>query len=72
MDGMKAKAIRYFLEESQEKFARRIGVAASTICAIEKNKREISDYIRSKLVRIETSLPDEEFFIFYEHFKTSS
>lgn len=71
MDAMKAKAIRYFLEESQEKFGRRIGVAASTICAIEKGQREISDYIRAKLVRIETSLSDD-FFIFYEHFRNSA
>ncbi|MGG3622845.1 helix-turn-helix transcriptional regulator [Bacillus gobiensis] len=71
MDRMKAKAIRYFLEESQEKFALRIGVAASTICAIEKGQRDISDYIRAKLVRIEAELPDE-FFIFYEQFRKSA
>jgi DNA-binding XRE family transcriptional regulator len=71
LDGMKAKAIRYFLEESQEKFARRIGVAASTICAIEKNQRDITDYIRSKLVRIEAGLPDE-FTLFYERFRKSA
>jgi DNA-binding XRE family transcriptional regulator len=71
MDAMKAKAIRYFLGESQAKFARRIGVAASTICAIEKEQRDISDYIRAKLVRIETDLPDE-FLLFYERFKNSA
>lgn len=68
MNSSKAKAIRYFLGESQAKFARRIGVAASTICAIEKDKRDITDYIRAKLVRIEAGLPDD-FKNFYEHFK---
>ncbi|MGC4378980.1 hypothetical protein WD019_18980 [Fictibacillus sp. Mic-4] len=68
MDAMKAKAIRYFLGESQEKFARRIGVATSTICAIEKGQRDITDYIRAKLVRIEASLSDE-FLLFFEHFR---
>lgn len=71
MDRMKAKAIRYFLEESQEKFARRIGVAASTICAIEKGHRDISEYVRAKLVRIEAGLPDD-FFIFYEQYLKSA
>lgn len=68
MDAIKAKAIRRYLNESQEKFARRIGVAASTICAIEKEQREISDYIRSKLVRIELEMP-ADFYIFLESYK---
>lgn len=71
MDAMKAKAIRYYLGESQEKFSKRIGVAASTICAIEKGNRDITDYIRAKLIRIEANLPDD-FFIFYEHFRKSA
>jgi DNA-binding XRE family transcriptional regulator len=71
VDGMKAKAIRYYLGESQESFGRRIGVAASTICAIEKNQRDISDYVRSKLVRIESTLPDD-FLTFFERFKNSA
>lgn len=71
MDAMKAKAMRYFLGESQAKFAGRINVAASTVCAIEKSQREISDYIRAKLVRIESRLPDD-FFMFYEKFKAGA
>ena len=70
MDAMKAKAIRYFVGESQEEFAKRIGVSATTICAIEKKQRGITDYVRAKLVRIEAGLP-EEFLIFYDKFKTS-
>jgi DNA-binding XRE family transcriptional regulator len=71
LDGMKAKAIRYFLGESQASFAKRIGVAASTICAIEKGQRDITDYIRAKLVRIEAELPTE-FSIFYGNFRASA
>lgn len=71
MDAIKAKAIRYFLGESQATFARRIGVAASTICAIEKRNRDITDYIRAKLVRIEAGMPDE-FKNFYDHFRKSA
>lgn len=68
MDAIKAKAIRYFLSESQVEFSKRIGVSASTICAIEKGQRDITDYIRAKLVRIEAGL-SEDFFVFYEHFR---
>jgi DNA-binding XRE family transcriptional regulator len=68
MDGMKAKAIRYYLSESMDTFARRIGVSATTICAIENGQRDVSDYVRAKLIRIESGLTDD-FFIFYENFK---
>ncbi|WP_423410244.1 multiprotein-bridging factor 1 family protein [Heyndrickxia sp. MSNUG] len=71
MNGMKAKAIRYYLGESMEKFSKRIGVAASTICAIENGQREVSDYVRAKLVRIESGLPGD-FSLFYERFRTSA
>lgn len=71
MDGMKAKAIRYYFGESMGKFSKRIGVAASTICAIENGQREISDYVRAKLARIEAGLPDD-FYIFFEHFRKSA
>lgn len=71
MDGMKAKAIRYFFGESMSDFSKRVGVGATTICAIENGQREISDYVRAKLVRIEYGLP-EDFFIFYEHFRKSA
>jgi transcriptional regulator with XRE-family HTH domain len=67
MNKMKAKAIRYYLGESMEKFSKRIGVAASTVCAIENGQREVSDYVRAKLVRIENELPDD-FFLFYNKF----
>ncbi|WP_110928763.1 helix-turn-helix domain-containing protein [Bacillus massiliglaciei] len=70
MDAIKAKAIRYFIGESQQNFAKRIGVSASTICAIEKKQREITDYVRAKLVRLESELP-EEFNIFHDKFKVS-
>jgi len=65
---MKVKAIRSYLGESMEKFAKRVGVAASTICAVENNQRDITDMIRGKLLRIEVGLPDD-FYIFYERFK---
>ncbi|MDK7669292.1 MULTISPECIES: helix-turn-helix domain-containing protein [Cytobacillus] len=68
MNGTKAKAIRCYLGESMEKFAKRIGVAASTISAIENNQREMSGLVRGKLIRIEAELPSS-FFNFYEQFK---
>lgn len=71
MDRMKAKAIRYYLGESMEKFGKRIGVGASTISDIENGNREISDYVRAKLVRIEMSLPDD-FYSFYVMFKETA
>ena len=71
MDGMKAKAIRYYTGESMESFAKQIGVAASTISAIENGQREVSDYVRSKLIRLEAQMPDE-FYSFYERFKNRS
>lgn len=70
MDGMKAKAIRYYLGQSMESFAKKIGVAASTISAIENGQRDVSDYVRAKLIRIEAQLPDD-FYVFYDHFKTN-
>ncbi|NWQ40383.1 helix-turn-helix transcriptional regulator [Bacillus sp. EB106-08-02-XG196] len=71
MDGMKAKAIRYYMGESMESFGKRIGVAASTISAIENLQRDVSDYVRSKLIRLEAGLPDD-FYAFYERFKTET
>ncbi|MEW8987379.1 MAG: hypothetical protein AB2401_10340 [Bacillus sp. (in: firmicutes)] len=72
MNASKVKAMRYFLLESQVEFGKRVGVAASTICAIENKHRDISDYIRARLVKIEASLPQEEFNIFYDSFKKSA
>ncbi|WML30245.1 helix-turn-helix domain-containing protein [Neobacillus sp. OS1-32] len=71
MNGIKAKALRYYVGESMEVFGKRIGVAASTICAIENGQRDLSDYVRAKLIRLETQMPDE-FFIFYERFCEST
>ncbi|KAB2332928.1 hypothetical protein [Bacillus mesophilum] len=71
MDGMKVKAIRYFFGESMSVFSKRVGVGATTICAIENGQREISDYVRAKLVRIEAGLSDD-FYIFYTHFRKIS
>jgi transcriptional regulator with XRE-family HTH domain len=71
LDGMKAKAIRYYVGESMEVFANRIGVAASTISAIENGQRDVSDYVRAKLIRIEAKMP-EDFFNFYERFKRNA
>lgn len=68
MDRMKAKAIRLFLGDSMEEFGKRIGVAPSTISAIENGRRDITDYVRSKLVRIEMTLP-KEFYTFFELMK---
>lgn len=64
MDRNKMKAIRLFFGESQAAFARRLGVAATTINEIERGKREMSDLIKAKLIRLENELPDE-FFNFY-------
>lgn len=71
MDKVKAKAIRCYLGESMERFGKRIGLAASTILAIENGQRDITDKVRAKLIRIEIGLPDD-FFIFYEHFKKTA
>lgn len=71
MDNVKAKAIRCYLGESIEKFSKRIGVSISTISAIERKERDISDYVRSKLIRIESGLPSD-FFIFYDYFRKSA
>jgi transcriptional regulator with XRE-family HTH domain len=71
MDSIKAKAIRYYMGESMEGFAKLIGVSPSTISAYENNQREISDYVRSKLIRLETQMP-EAFLTFYEHFRKST
>jgi transcriptional regulator with XRE-family HTH domain len=71
LDGMKSKAIRYYMGESMEVFSNRIGVAASTISAIENDQREVSDYVRAKLIRLEAQMP-EEFFSFYERFRNKS
>ena len=71
MDGIKAKALRYYVGESMEVFGKRIGVAASTICAIENKQRSISDYVRAKLIRLEAQMPDD-FFVFYERFREST
>jgi DNA-binding XRE family transcriptional regulator len=68
LDAIKAKAIRLYLNESQVDFAKRLGVAASTVCAIEKGDRQVSDLIRARLTRIEMSLPDD-FIQFYEKFR---
>lgn len=70
MNGTKAKAIRCYLGESMEKFSKRIGVGASTICAIENHQREMSSLVRGKLIRIESELPND-FFSFYELFKNN-
>ncbi|MET3506242.1 helix-turn-helix transcriptional regulator [Halalkalibacter oceani] len=71
MDANKAKAIRYFLGETQAAFAKRIGVTASTICMIEKKQRGISDALRAKLVRIEIELPSD-FTPFYMKFRETT
>jgi len=70
LDAIKVKAIRYYLCESQVGFGKRIGVAASTISAVENKQRDISDKIRAELIKIESELP-EGFFNFYERFKKS-
>lgn len=71
MDGIKARAIRFYIGETMEGFAKQLGVAASTISAIENGQREISDYIRFKLIRLEAAMPPE-FFIFYEKFRSNA
>jgi transcriptional regulator with XRE-family HTH domain len=68
VDRIKAKAMRYFLNESMAEFGRRIGVGATTISDIENGHRAISDYVRAKLVRLEMQMPDD-FYDFYALFK---
>jgi transcriptional regulator with XRE-family HTH domain len=68
LDRIKAKAMRYFLNESMAAFGRRIGVGATTISDIENGHRAISDYVRAKLVRLEMQMPDD-FYDFYALFK---
>jgi DNA-binding XRE family transcriptional regulator len=71
MDRMKAKAIRCYFGESFEKFAQRVGVGVATIHAIEKGERDITDYVRAKLVRVELELPDD-FYPFYTLFRMNA
>jgi transcriptional regulator with XRE-family HTH domain len=71
LDSNKAKAIRYFMGESMEVFANRIRVAPSTISAIENGQRDVSDYVRAKLIRLEAQMP-EKFISFYERFRNKS
>jgi transcriptional regulator with XRE-family HTH domain len=71
MDRIKARAIRLFMNESMEEFAKRLGVAASTISDVENGHRDITDYIRAKLIRLELQMPSE-FISFYERFRTKS
>jgi len=70
LDATKVKAIRCFLEETQEVFARRLGVSTQTLSAIENNHRSITDKMRSKLIRIEESF-SEDFYIFLDRFRKS-
>ena len=69
LDAMKIKSIRYFLDETQLQFSKRLGVSKQTVSAIE-NGREVTDNIRSKLVRLEMELP-AEFYLFLDEFKKS-
>jgi transcriptional regulator with XRE-family HTH domain len=71
MDRIKARAIRLFMNESMEEFSKRLGVAASTISDVENGHRDITDYIRAKLIKLELQMPPE-FFDFYERFRTKS
>lgn len=66
---MKIKSIRCFLNETQEQFAKRLGISKQTVSAIE-NGREVTDLVRSKLVRLEMELP-AEFYLFLDEFKKS-
>ncbi|MFD0827097.1 helix-turn-helix domain-containing protein [Neobacillus sp. M.A.Huq-85] len=68
---MKARALRYYMGESMDGFAKQLGVAASTISAIENGQRDITDHIRAKLIRIEMQMPSE-FYTFYEKFKNNA
>ncbi|CAM5433484.1 hypothetical protein SAFG77S_08044 [Streptomyces afghaniensis] len=69
MNAMKIKSIRCFLNETQEQFAKRLGISKQTVSAIE-NGREVTDLVRSKLVRLEMELP-AEFYLFLDEFKKS-
>lgn len=62
------KSIRLYLKDTQRDFAKRIGVSPTTVNEIERGKREISDYVRAQLARIEMQLPDD-FYNFYETFR---
>ena len=69
MDAMKIKSIRCFLGETQEQFSKRLAISKQTVSAIE-NGRDVTDLVRSKLVRLEMGLP-AEFYLFLDEFKRS-
>jgi transcriptional regulator with XRE-family HTH domain len=71
MNAMKARAIRYYMNETMDEFSKRLGVAASTISDIENGNRYITDHMRAKLIRLEMQMPSE-FYIFYERFKENA
>lgn len=71
MDRTKARAIRLYMNASMEEFSKRLGVAASTISDVENGHRDITDYIRAKLIRLELEMPPE-FFNFYEKFRSNT
>lgn len=68
MNGEKVKAMRLYLNKTQREFAAKLGVAASTICEIENNHRQISGLIHGRLTRIEMTL-DDDFYIFANKLK---
>jgi transcriptional regulator with XRE-family HTH domain len=71
MDRTKVRAIRLFMNESMDEFAKRIGVAASTISDVENGHREITDRNRARLIRLELQMPPE-FISFYEKFRNKA
>lgn len=51
MTGFAVRAIRLYYGLTQREFAERLGVDNTTICAIERGKRKVSDNMRIKIAQ---------------------
>ncbi|MFS0647085.1 helix-turn-helix domain-containing protein [Siminovitchia sp. 179-K 8D1 HS] len=71
MNANKVKAIRHYLGLSMAEFAKRLGVSVGTVCIIEQGGRDVSDYVRAKLARLEMEL-DDDFYLFMEKFNQNT
>lgn len=64
----KMKAIRCYLDLTQEELAKELGVTAATVSLVEQGKRNMSGRLAARLTRLEMKLPDD-FCYFVEKLK---